>query len=61
MFRIQDTNKVVSISTSGGKPWYVEPGSLVVDGEILRFRLNRSGLLMQIHADEVATIISEDE
>lgn len=60
MFRIKDPDKVKTVSVFNGKVFHVEPGSLVIDGDILRFRLNRSAYTAQVHMDEVSSIVSED-
>lgn len=59
MFRIENPDKVKSLSVIGGKVFYVEPGSLVIDGEVLRFRMNRSEFIAQVHISELASVIEE--
>ncbi|UJL26836.1 MULTISPECIES: hypothetical protein [Mycolicibacterium] len=59
MFRITNPDNVKSLSVFGGKVFYIEPGSLEIDGEILRFRMNRSDLVAQIHRDELASLVEE--
>lgn len=59
MFRIENPDNVKSLSVFGGKVFHIEPGSLVIDGEILRFRMNRSDLVAQVHMAEVASVVSE--
>ncbi len=61
MFRINDPARVKSLSVQGGKAFYLEPGSLEIDGEILRFKMNRSNMICQIHRDELATLVEEVE
>ncbi|BBX69414.1 hypothetical protein [Mycolicibacterium psychrotolerans] len=59
MWNLDNPDAVRTIAVIGGKVWHVAPGSLTVDGEILRFRLNRSGQTVQLHASELASIVSE--
>lgn len=61
MFRINDPARVKSLSVQGGKVFHLEPGSLEVDGEILRFKLNRSNMVAQVHREELATLVEEVE
>lgn len=61
MWEIDNPDAVVNISQVGGKVWWIEPGSLVVDGDILRFRLKGIPRKVQVHKDEVASIVSEED
>ncbi|ORB32027.1 hypothetical protein MPP7335_05831 [Mycolicibacterium parafortuitum] len=61
MWKLDHPEKVRTISVVGGKVWHVEPGSLEIDGEILRFRLNRAPMTVQVHRSELAAIVSEDD
>lgn len=59
MFRITNPDNVKSLSVFGGKVFHIEPGSLEIDGDILRFRMNRSDLVAQVHRDDLASLVEE--
>ncbi|BBX04311.1 hypothetical protein BST36_17340 [Mycolicibacterium moriokaense] len=59
MIRIDNPDKVVSIATPNGKPWYVKPGTLTVKDGVVTFTLNRSNRVMSIYLDEIAYVVSE--
>ncbi len=61
MIRITDPDRVVSIATFGGKPWFTAPGTVKVNGDTVSFTLNRSNRVMVLHAEEIASVLYEGD
>lgn len=41
------------------RPWHVEPGTVEVYGQVVRFKLAGCGQTMQVHVDAIETVLSD--
>lgn len=58
MFDLSNPQAITTISTRS-KAWHIEPGTVEVHGQVLRFVLSGTGQIMQVHVDAIETVQSE--
>jgi hypothetical protein len=57
-FDLSRPEAITSIAANR-KVWFVEPGSVQVYGQVIRFKLAGCGQIMQVHLDAIETVLSE--
>ncbi|VBA57612.1 hypothetical protein LAUMK191_04101 [Mycobacterium attenuatum] len=58
MFDLSRPEAIRSIAAHG-RVWHVEPGTVEVNGDVLRFVLSGCGQFMQVHLDAMETVLSD--